>query len=266
MAGAAAAIGDDCRGALHYRLPVRISHVGNEHVAALHARHFLHVTHDARRTCADALADAAPACEHSRALLQREALDRAAGAALHGLRTRLQDIDLAGLAILAPFDVHRAAVVLFDDQRLPRQLEQVLHRRGETQRGRLRATSTVCTRSPLPGRRVHHLDRLARRALRRRICLASGAQRGLVDVELIGIDRALHDGLAEAVGGRDEDDVAETRVGVEREHHAAGAEIAPHHVLHAGRQRDLVVSEALMHAIGDGAIVEQRRVILRART
>ena len=58
-------------------------------------------------------------------LLQRVALDRAAGAALHGLRTRLQDVELAGLAVLAPFDVHRAAVVLLDGERLARQFEDV---------------------------------------------------------------------------------------------------------------------------------------------
>ena len=36
------------------------------------------------------------------------------------------------------------------------------------------------------------------------------------------------------------------------------AKVGAHHVLDAGRQRDLIVSEALVHAIGDGAIVEQR--------
>ena len=39
MAGAPAAVGDDRRGALHDRLPVRVGHVGDQHVAALHARH-----------------------------------------------------------------------------------------------------------------------------------------------------------------------------------------------------------------------------------
>ena len=46
-------------------------------------------------------------------------------------------------------------------------------------------------------------------------------ERGLVDVELVRIDRALHDRLAETVGGGDEDDVAEARLGIEREHDAA---------------------------------------------
>ena len=107
------------------------------------------------------------------------------------------------------------------------------------------------------GLAVHHLDGLrAQRAAQDR-CVA-GTQRGLVDVELVRIHRALHDGLAEPVGSGDEDDVAEAGVRVEREHDAARAEIGAHHVLDARRQRDLVVREALMHAIGDRAIVEQR--------
>ena len=39
VARAAAAIGDDRRGALHHGLPVGIGHVGDQHVACLHAIH-----------------------------------------------------------------------------------------------------------------------------------------------------------------------------------------------------------------------------------
>src|SRR5205085_7416828 len=59
VTGAAAAVGDDRGGALHDRLPVRIGHVGDQHVAALHARHLARVADDARGSGADALADAA---------------------------------------------------------------------------------------------------------------------------------------------------------------------------------------------------------------
>ena len=57
VTGAAAAVGDDGRGALHDRLPVRIGHVGDQHVAGLHARHLGGVAHHARGAGADALAD-----------------------------------------------------------------------------------------------------------------------------------------------------------------------------------------------------------------
>ena len=86
-----------------------------------------------------------------------------------------------------------------------------------------------------------------------------------MDVELVGIDRALHHVLAEAVGPRDEDDVAEARLGVEREHHAGRGEIGAHHLLHADRQRDLEVVEALVDAVEDRAIGEQAREAAPAR-
>jgi hypothetical protein len=57
VTGATAAIRDDRRGAFHHGFPIRIGHVSDEHVAALHPRHLLHVADDARRSCADSLAD-----------------------------------------------------------------------------------------------------------------------------------------------------------------------------------------------------------------
>ncbi len=120
-------------------------------------------------------------------------------------------------------------------------------------------TSTVSTRLALCSlRRVDHLDRLgAERASQDRV--VPRAQRRFVDVELVGIHGALDDGLAETVGRGDEHDVAKAGIGVEREHHAARAEVTAHHVLDAGRQRDLRVIETLVHAVRDRAIVEQRR-------
>ena len=55
VAGAPAAVGDDGRGALHHRLPVRVGHVGHQHVARLHAVHFRRVLDDAHRADADLL-------------------------------------------------------------------------------------------------------------------------------------------------------------------------------------------------------------------
>ena len=64
-----------------------------------------------------------------------------------------------------------------------------------------------------------------------RICLRAqdAAQHGamalpegrLVDIELVGIDAALDDVLAEPVGAGDEHHVAKAGLGVEREDHAA---------------------------------------------
>ena len=80
---------------------------------------------------------------------------------------------------------------------------------------------------------------------------APGTQTRLVDVELVGVDGALHDRLAEAVGARDEHRVIEARLGVEGEHHARGPDVGAHHALHSGREGDVVVVEAVVHAVGD---------------
>ena len=119
----------------------------------------------------------------------------------------------------------------------------------------------VDRRRRLPGRAVvgeHHLDAPWRRRVLRRIAGRPAARLRLVDVELVRIHRALHDGLAEPVRRRDEHDLVEARLGVEREHHAGGAQVAAHHPLDAGRQRDVRVREALVDAIGDRAIVVER--------
>ncbi len=78
---------------------------------------------------------------------------------------------------------------------------------------------------------------------------------GLVDVELVGVDRALDDRLTQAIRRRDEHHLVEARLGVEREHHTRGAEITADHPLHARRQRHIGVRESLMDAIGNRAIV-----------
>src|SRR5690606_19817473 len=127
VAGAAAAIGDDGGGALHHRLPVRVGHVGDQHVAGLHAFHVGQGADDARHAAADLLADRAALADHGPALAQVEALDLGRlGPRLHRLRPRLDDEQLAAAPVLGPLDVHRPAVVLLDHQRLLRELLHVL--------------------------------------------------------------------------------------------------------------------------------------------
>ena len=119
VAGAPAAVGDDGAGALHHRLPVRVGHVGHQHVAGLHLVHLADVVHQAHRAGADLLADGAAFGQHgARALELVALLGLALLLALHRLGARLQDVELAVGAVLAPLDVHRAAVVLLDDQRV----------------------------------------------------------------------------------------------------------------------------------------------------
>ncbi|KAG1274173.1 hypothetical protein G6F65_010619 [Rhizopus arrhizus] len=56
----------------------------------------------------------------------------------------------------------------------------------------------------------------------------------------------------------DEHHVAEAGLGVQGEQHAGGTDAGTHHQLHAGRQEHVFMLEAVVHAIGDGAVVVQR--------
>ena len=231
MAGAAAAIGDDGRGALHDRLPVRIGHVGHQHVAGLHAVHVGDRVHDARGTGADAAADAAAGGQDLAGALQVEPLQRARAAALHGLRARLHEVELAVDAVLGPLDVHGPLVMALDGHRVFRQFRHVRIVDAEAPLQILGHGFGVHARAL--ARPVDHAQQLRTQVAPQDRRPARGERR-LVDVELIRVDRTLHHRLAEAVVRGDEHRVAESRFGVEREHHAAGGEIAADHPLHAG--------------------------------
>src|SRR5690606_29603236 len=133
VAGTAATVGDDGAGALHDRLPVRVGHVGDQHVARLYLVHLGHVVDDAHGAGADALADGAAFHQDLALLLQQVALHHGgAGPALHGFRTGLDDVQLAVVTILRPLDVHRTTVVFLDDQRLAGEIGDFLVGDGET--------------------------------------------------------------------------------------------------------------------------------------
>ena len=122
MAGSPTSVGDDRCGALHDRLPIRVGHVGHQHIARLHLVHVGNVVDDPHRTSADLLTDR-PALHNDRALaLELVAVLGLAGRlALDCFGAGLQDIKFAINAVFAPLDVHRAAVVLLNHQRLRRQ-------------------------------------------------------------------------------------------------------------------------------------------------
>ena len=69
----------------------------------------------------------------------------------------------------------------------------------------------------------------------------------------------MHDGLAQAVGRGDEDDLVESGLGVQREQDAGRPEVAADHPLDARGKRHLGLGVALVHAVGDRPVVIQRR-------
>ncbi len=257
MAGAPAAVGDDGGGALHHRFPVRVGHVGDQHVAGLHTVHFLDVGDDAHRAGADALTDGAAFHQHLAGLLEQVALHHGGvGTALHGLRTGLDDVELAVVAVQRPFDVHGHAVVLFDLDGLAGKVFHLGIGEAEAQ--------------PVGAVHVHGLHRFAGAgfaAVDHFLHFAAqvaaqnaGAlvqQRLFMDIKLIRVHGALHHHFAQAVGGGDEHHVAEAGFGVQGEHDPGGAGLGAHHLLHAGGQGHQFVVEALVHPVADGAVVEQ---------
>ncbi len=104
---------------------------------------------------------------------------------------------------------------------------------------------------------VDHLDQLGTQVTSQHRRTA-GRQGGLVDVELVRVHRALHHGLAEAPGRGHEHRITEAGLGIQGEHHAAGTGLGAHHLLHAGRQRHVLVGIATVHSVGNRAVVEQR--------
>ena len=89
-------------------------------------------------------------------------------------------------------------------------------------------------------------------------CRATRLQGGLVHIEFIGIDRALHHHLAQAVAAGDKNHITKTAFRIQRKHDAAGADIGTHHFLDAGGKSHVAMVEALVLAVGNGPVIEQR--------
>ena len=96
----------------------------------------------------------------------------------------------------------------------------------------------------------------------RTIALPKG---GLEHIIFVGIHRALHHVFTEAVGGVDEHCVAKSALGVDGEHHPGSREVGAHHALDTDGERDLVVVESLVHAVGNRPVGEERRKAPLAR-
>ena len=263
MAGASAAIGDDRGSTFHDRLPIRVGHVGDDHVAILKLADLGHVLDDACRTLPDFAADGAAfgnfiaKCRHAIAR-QRTGFGLLR---LHRFGTRLQDVELAVAAVrtslFTPLDVHRATVVRLDCDCVFREFFDF--RIGE------RKTLALGGRDGFGldgfartfGRAENHHRSFGTKAASQH-CRLAVLQTQFRDVKFIRIDGTLHHHFAQAIARGDEHHIAKTGFGVEREHDACRTGIRAHHALYARAQRDFGVGEALVYPIRNGAIVIER--------
>ena len=176
---------------------------------------------------------------------------------LDRLRACLQHVELAVTTILAPFDVHRAAVVLLDDHGVT---GKFLHF-GIVERELVTlGFGDIDGHHRFSGRFFagkNHLDQL-RAEVATDHGMFAGSQHRLMHVELVRIHGTLHHRFTKAIGGCNENRITEAGFGIEREHHAGRTGIRAHHALHARRQGDIGMDEVLVHAVGDGAVVVKR--------
>ncbi len=176
-------------------------------------------------------------------------------ARLHRLRTRLNDEQFAGYAILRPLHIHSATIVFLDAARPTRQLHYVLVVQHEVSLFfPSRSPSRYRARASL---RVHDLLRLLAAALLDDGHETLSGEEGFVDHVFIGVDRALYHGLAQAPGRVDQHRIGEACFGVDGKHDSCPRLIRAHHRLHAHRQRYIHMLETVVLAIGDGTIGEQ---------
>ena len=116
MAGAATSVGHYGAGALHHGFPVGVGHVGHQNIAVLHLVHLADVGHIAHFASTNFLANSAALGQHGATVFQLVAhLGFACRLAFYRLGAGLQNINLPVGAVFAPLNVHRAAVVLFDN-------------------------------------------------------------------------------------------------------------------------------------------------------
>ena len=232
--GAASFVGHDGRHTPHDGFPVRIGHLGHEHLTSLNRLERLDVPDHTHPPDADALTDGLS--PHERCPGYRgQAVDvggcgpRFRG--MDGLRSRLDDHEIAGEAVLCPLDVHRLrvarelGVVHFDEARPARQREHILVIQA--------VPSALLSRRWLASRTFAAVRVDETHFLRAEPTADDGAMSGrerwFEHGPFIGRHDALDNELPEAIRAGHRDHIAKARFGVEREDHTRTGLVGAHH-------------------------------------
>ena len=116
VASTAAAIGNNCCRFFHHRLPVGVGHIGDDHIAFAEQINFGNIFNHARRTHTDFAANGAAFgnffANRLHAITRQHISVRLLR--FHRFGTRLQDVELAVVAVASPLDIHRPAIVFFN--------------------------------------------------------------------------------------------------------------------------------------------------------
>src|SRR5690606_1568111 len=170
---------------------------------------------------------------------------------MNGLRACLQDEELTGDPVLCPFDIHRLAVartrriMVLDGTRPTCELQDLESRKAESIS---LSIDNVADESAGSVVIKDHLD-LFYAEFSRNDRPETELQRGLEDDPFIGRRHALNNGFAKSPGSVNDDRIAKSALGVEREHNARTRKVRADHRLNSDRKSNVEVVESLCRAV-----------------
>ena len=256
MTGSPAPVGDNRTRSLHDRFPIWVRHVGDQDIPRSHLVEIFHRGNHANRARPDAAANTAAFAEYRPRPVQPVAFQNLfLDPALDSLWACLQDEKLTGLTVKPPLNVHRLAIVCFNGDRHSGQSFYLVIAQGEGVSFLVRGIYGF-DRGGIPGFRIDHLDQFAAE-MSSSDGRVTAFQRGFVNVELIGIDRSLHDTLPQSDAGRNEDCIRKSGFSIQGKGDAARPDIASDHALDARGDGNLGMIKTLVHTIRNRPVIEK---------
>ena len=174
----------------------------------------------------------------------------------HGFRAGLHDKQLPRMTIFGPLDIHWAAIMFFNQQRLMGQCFYFIITESETIALYFWHIFNTHLLAMLLVLGVYHPNFFGPH-----IAPHDGrftvTQCGFVYIELIRVNCPLYHHFSQTMRCGDKDHLIKTRLGINREHHARRRQIRTHHPLYAGRQCYAAVVVPLMHTIRNSPVIKQ---------
>jgi len=261
MARTTAFVGDDARGHLHDRFPVRAGGRRHQDLSWLERGKVPLGRNAPSASRGDFLSDRATGDYHGSVAFEIVGLvDVRRTLRCDRLGPRLNDIEFPVRTVLCPFDIHwhggpgTLRIVFLDPDGDIGKAQHLGVGNAKTPSFSVRHCLGHCGMIAA-ALAVDHAYLLAAEMASQHLAKPL-LQRWLVDIKLVGIDLALNDGLAEPVTTRNENHVAKAGFRIEREDDAARREIGADHFHHRNGERDLEVIKSVVDAVGNSAVGE----------